>query len=65
MKSMKKFRCEPASIDEALDLPIGGLIGFEPLTLRSLVFSLFNPLTPGSDQFINSPTISIHCQADR
>ena len=37
MKSMKKFRCEPASMDEPSDLPIGQLIGAKPPLLYSFV----------------------------
>ena len=37
MKSMKKFRCEPASMDEPADLPIGQLIGAKPPLLYSFV----------------------------
>ena len=37
MKSMKKFRCEPASMDEPADLPLGQLIGAKPPLLYSFV----------------------------
>ena len=37
MKSMKKFRCEPASMDEPADLPTGQLIGAKPPLLYSFV----------------------------
>lgn len=37
MKSMQKFRCEPASIDEPPDLPVGQLIAcVKPLVLYFL-----------------------------